>query len=182
MRDGRRWALAGLAVLLHGAACVGGVATFRRPLTEGFLVRADAPTAPDGTAPVDVRLDQAFDGVPVAYGDLHTVSLQELTLEAPDLSIFTDLRVIATLGLSGAEIAWRDSFPQGATAATLSLHAIDLTPFVLADTGGLRVVARVRPPAADTTVTLRADVKVSLTAQGVCRAPKLLADAADTGP
>lgn len=120
----------------------------------------------------DVTVEQELADQGVAEGDLESVELTVLRLQAePDLSFIDHMDVyVSADGLADVLVASGDSFPEGQGTVDLDLADVDLAEQVIAGGMAFRVDASGEAPVDDTDVRVVVEVLVTATAQGACAA------------
>ena len=122
----------------------------------------------------DVAIEQEMADQGVEPGDLRSVELTELVLQAePDLSFIDELTIsVSAPGVPEVVVAEGLSFPEGQSRVELAMTGENIADHVAAGDMSFRVDATGVSPEDDTDVTVDVAVRVEATAQGACNAAK----------
>lgn len=115
----------------------------------------------------DVSIDQELADQGVDPGDLTSLYLTELRLEASDLSFIDTLSIsVEAKGIAPVRIAHLENFE--GSSVQLELDEVDLVDLVVAGEMHFSADANGSPPADDTELTVYIGVQGYATAQGAC--------------
>jgi len=123
----------------------------------------------EGLDDFDVTIEQEMADQGVEPGDLDSVTLTELTLDADDLSFVSSMVVLVSAdGVAEVSVASAEDF--SSSPVSFEMTGANLADHVVAGGMRFRVEASGSAPAEDTDIDVHVEVRVEATTQGACNA------------
>jgi hypothetical protein len=122
---------------------------------------------------MDVTQSQELQNQGVEPGDIRDVRLESLEIEATapagaDLSFLTSLDVfVEAPGVSRERMAFIEAFPAGQALVEFEIEDLDLTPYAVSQSMTFDTEVTGSRPEDETEVTIRYDVAIGVTGQGL---------------